>query len=177
MKSCFTLPLHIPHSPEREEAEPPEHDVSDTDPSALAHPPAETGRRSETCWCAQVFSERFTGEMSSQSSSITNTYNNEPPPCCLWAGQCSSVFSWPIRTWTSATMKHLDDTFGLSYCSHRGAEGVGGWGDQLEVIYSDSQWASNNNYNPHNQHTSLDSDWQQLRIQGHMSSGEHRHKD
>lgn len=160
MKSCFTLPLHIPHSPEREEAEPPEHDVSDTDPSALAHPPAETGRRSETCWCAQVFSERFTGEMSSQSSSITNTYNNEPPPCCLWAGQCSSVFSWPI-----------------SYCSHRGAEGVGGWGDQLEVIYSDSQWASNNNYNPHNQHTSLDSDWQQLRIQGHMSSGEHRHKD
>lgn len=36
MKSCFTLPLHIPHSPEREEAEPPEHDVSDTDPSALA---------------------------------------------------------------------------------------------------------------------------------------------
>lgn len=128
MKSGFTLALHIPHSPEREEAEPPEHDVSDTDPSALAHPPAETGRRSKTCWRAQVFSERFTGEMSSQSSSITKTYNNEPPPCCLWAGQCSSVFSWPIRTWTSATMKHLDGTSGLSYCSHRGAEGVGGWG-------------------------------------------------
>lgn len=85
--------------------------------------------------------------------------------CCLWAGHRSSVFSWPIRTWralssqhtvrTSATMKHLDDTSGLSYCSHRGAEGVGGWGDQLEVIYSDSQWASNNNHNPHNQHTRL----------------------
>lgn len=66
MKSCFTLALHIPHSPEREEAEPPEHDVSDTDPSALAHPPAETGRTSETCWCAQVFSERFTGEISTR---------------------------------------------------------------------------------------------------------------